>query len=366
MFIQSSNINMSSKYSMSKKIYFKRMQIDEAKVNKSNQSLVKKNKKKEVNADKNQYRFDDGSKNASAFYTKSDTVQETATQEEPVKSKEELEYLVVRRILELLSGVKQDRLRPVDLGNMIESDMNTSSISIKEDISSEITVPRAPMVWTRMTMDSCFFEETENTTYCSTGIVKTTDGREFDMNIHVEMSRSFISNTTKIEKFDYILCDPLVINVDASFASVEDQKFLFDLNSDGTEESISVLSKGSGFLALDQNDDGIINDGNELFGTKSGDGFADLAKYDSDQNGWIDEADPVFSKLNVWMKNEDGKDLLMSLKDSGVGAIYLGNEQTQFSLNSSENETNAMIRSTGIYLKESGEVGTIQHIDYVI
>ena len=29
----------------------------------------------------------------------------------------------------------------------------------------------------------------------------------------------------------------------------------------------------------------------ELFGTKSGNGFADLAKYDSDGNGWIDEAD---------------------------------------------------------------------------
>ncbi len=39
-----------------------------------------------------------------------------------------------------------------------------------------------------------------------------------------------------------------------------------------------------------------INDGSELFGTSSGDGFKDLATYDEDENGWIDENDSIFSK----------------------------------------------------------------------
>lgn len=42
-------------------------------------------------------------------------------------------------------------------------------------------------------------------------------------------------------------------------------------------------------LSLDQNGNGEIDNGTELFGTKSGDGFADLARYDLDYNGWIDE-----------------------------------------------------------------------------
>ena len=145
------------------------------------------------------------------------------------------------------------------------------------------------------------------------------------------------------------------------------QKFLFDINADGKEDNISCVNQGSGFLALDKNGDGKINDGNELFGTKSGDGFKDLAAYDQDGNGWIDEADDVFQNLKIWTKDADGNDQLLDLKESGIGALYLGNVSTQFSLNHQEtNATNAVIRSTGVYLKESGEVGTMQHVDLAV
>ena len=109
---------------------------------------------------------------------------------------------------------------------------------------------------------------------------------------------------------------------------------------------------------------GVINDGNELFGTASGDGFADLAQYDTDGNGWIDEADDIWNKLVIWCKDENGKDQLIGLGKAGVGAIYLGNKDTEFSLNSAkDNSTNAVIRKTGIFLYENGAAGTIQHLD---
>ena len=54
-------------------------------------------------------------------------------------------------------------------------------------------------------------------------------------------------------------------------ADVRDQTFKFDLDADGREDEISMLGKGSGFLALDKNGNGKIDDGSELFGTKSGD-----------------------------------------------------------------------------------------------
>ena len=142
---------------------------------------------------------------------------------------------------------------------------------------------------------------------------------------------------------------------------------MFDLDADGHEEAISRLGAGSGFLALDKNNDGKITDGAELFGTSSGDGFRDLAAYDEDGNGWIDENDSVFSKLKVWTKDENGKDYLIDLKQADVGAIYLANADTQFSLKNDENDLNAEIKKTGIYLKEStGAVGTLNHVDLVV
>lgn len=222
-------------------------------------------------------------------------------------------------------------------------------------------------VWHKTTVESAFMSETENTAYSAQGIVNTSDGRQISFNVTVEMSREFEAAYEKVSEQDYIVTDPLVINYAADTASVTDQKFLFDLDSDGDREEISFAGKGSGFLALDKNNDGVINDGNELFGTKSGDGFKDLARYDEDGNGWIDEGDSVFKELKIWTKDENGKNKLLSLSDAGIGAIYLGRADTTFSLNdSSSNETNAVIRKTGIYLREDGTAGTIQHVDLAL
>lgn len=207
--------------------------------------------------------------------------------------------------------------------------------------------------------------EEESTTFSTTGTVKTADGRELSFNLELGMSRRFEqyyeeNYVTSVKSF----CDPLVINLDTNLAQVSDQKFFFDLDCDGREEEISNLQAGSGFLALDLNGDGKINDGGELFGTKSGNGFADLAKHDADGNGWIDENDPIWEKLLIWTKDEDGNDKLYHLSDFGVGAIGLDNVNTQFALNSQKNnETNAMIRKTGIFLYENGTVSTVQHLD---
>ncbi len=210
--------------------------------------------------------------------------------------------------------------------------------------------------------------EEEHTTFSTQGTVKTADGRELSFNLEFGMSRRFEEYyeenvVTSIATFK----DPLVINLNTNVAQVSDQKFFFDLDCDGEKEEISSLQAGSGFLALDLNGDGQINDGSELFGTKSGDGFKDLSKYDLDGNGWIDEADPIWDKLLIWTKDEDGKDKLYHLSDLGVGAIGLSRVGTQFSLNAEKtNETNAMIRKTGIFLYENGTVSTLQQLDMAV
>ena len=145
---------------------------------------------------------------------------------------------------------------------------------------------------------------------------------------------------------------------------IELKNVSFDVDNDGILDKISSLNSSSGYLALDINGDNSINNGSELFGTKSGNGFYDLSLYDDDGNGWIDEADEVFSKLLIWSKDEYGNDILYHLKDKGIGAICLKNCNSNFSLkNDSTNMTNAIIRHTGMFLYEDGNVGTVQQID---
>lgn len=210
-----------------------------------------------------------------------------------------------------------------------------------------------------------YYEENETTSFSTEGTVKTSDGREINFNVELTMSRSFTQYASQQIDFGAPrVIDPLVINLDVPSADVQDQKFLFDLDADGHEEAISRLGPGSGFLALDKNGDGKINDGTELFGATNGNGFADLAQYDSDGNGWIDEADEIFDKLLIWSKDENGNDQLVGLGKAGVGAIYLGAGDTQFSMNNQQNQTNAFIRQTGMFMYENGGVGTIQQVDF--
>ena len=214
--------------------------------------------------------------------------------------------------------------------------------------------------------------EQEDTSFSTVGTVRTKDGREINFNVNVNMSRRCEEYyREELNVAEFTLHDPLVINLDTDATELSDQTFYFDLDADGKEEEISML-KGSGYLALDKNGDGVINDGSELFGTGNGDGFADLARYDEDGNGWIDENDSIWSKLKIWCKDENGKDVLYKLSDKGVGAICLQNVSTDFTLQGDRtaqngateaNATNGAIRKTGIFLYENGNVGTVQHVD---
>lgn len=209
--------------------------------------------------------------------------------------------------------------------------------------------------------------ESEKISFSTTGTVKTSDGKTISIDLRLNMSREFYSSQSlHIRAGDALRKDPLVINFDAPAAMLSENKFSFDIDCDGYPDQISQLCAGSGFLALDLNGDGRINDGSELFGPKSNDGFSDLSDYDTDGNGWIDENDEVFDKLRIWTKDEYGNDTLFALGQKGIGAICLGNAITPFSLRGSGNKENGVIQKTGIFLRENGSAGTIQHVDMTI
>jgi hypothetical protein len=212
------------------------------------------------------------------------------------------------------------------------------------------------------------YSETEQTSFEASGVVRTEDGMEISFTLSLSMVRSYHEESDVSLRLGDARQkkDPLVINFGGNAAQLTSQRFKFDLDSDGKTEDINFVAGGSGFLALDRNGDGKINNGSELFGAKSGDGFAELSKLDTDRNGWIDENDVAYEQLRVWTKDGSGKDELSTLKQANVGAISLAHVETPFDLKDSSNALQGQIRSSGIYLQENGNVGTIQQIDLTV
>ncbi len=205
------------------------------------------------------------------------------------------------------------------------------------------------------------YEEFESLEFSTQGQVVTDKG-SIDLNINFSMTRSFaIENRIDL----YTTFDPLVINLEGSIPDLSTDTFSFDLDNDGIKDQISTLASGSGFLALDKNNDGQINQGSELFGTLTGNGFAELSAYDEDHNSWIDENDSIYDSLQVWLKNEDSSEKeLFALGEVGIGAIYLNSQQSEFTYKTQENQTLGEMKSSGIFLYEDGRVGNISQIDF--
>jgi hypothetical protein len=208
--------------------------------------------------------------------------------------------------------------------------------------------------------------ESESTAFAAEGVVRTADGRELAFDVSLEMSRERVDITSfSLRAGDPKPVDPLVINFSGRAAELTESKIEFDLDRDGQAEQVSFVRAGSGFLVLDRNRDGVVNDGGELFGPATGDGFRELAQYDDDSNGWIDEADAVSDNLAIWTKDENNRDTLSGLMEKDVGAIYLGRVATPFELKGEDDTLQGQVQSTGVYLEETGLAGTIQQVDLV-
>lgn len=207
--------------------------------------------------------------------------------------------------------------------------------------------------------------EYEKTDFAAGGVITTADGQTIDFSVSLSMSREFYSEQNINIRAGDALKDPLVINFSGTAAQLTARDFSFDIDADGSADHISFVAPGSGFLALDANEDGQINDGSELFGTVSGDGFADLSGYDGDGNNWLDENDAIYESLRIWTKDSNGEDQLLALGKAGVGALYLGHIETLFSVKDPANALLGQVKETGLAVMESGQVVTLQQVDLV-
>jgi hypothetical protein len=111
----------------------------------------------------------------------------------------------------------------------------------------------------------------------------------------------------------------------------------FDLDADGQAEQLgwTAPNVSVGFLSIDLNGNGAIDDGAELFGIgtllpngeRAPNGFVALRQYDVNNDGLINAADPIWSSLLLWTdRNHDAtsqQDEIVALASSVVTALEL-------------------------------------------
>lgn len=274
---------------------------------------------------------------------------------------DKLKIRLIERLLEAIKGQKV-KLHLLDFLD-VHSQKNSPILPANLHLNTRTLQSSPTAAWGMTYAASTTYTEEERTAFSATGLIKTADGQNISIALNLTMSRQFTTTTGIDLKAGNALKDPLVLNFDGKAAQLTGVNFQFDLDADGTLDNVPFVQDGNGFLALDKNGDNTINNGSELFGVRTGQGFSELAAYDDDHNNWIDENDAIFTKLRVWTKDESGKDQLFTLGEKGVGAIYLGQAKTPFALKDQSNVLQGEIRSTGIYLTDKGQARTIQQVD---
>ncbi|MBN1140810.1 MAG: hypothetical protein JXB25_03280 [Deltaproteobacteria bacterium] len=272
----------------------------------------------------------------------------------------DLKYSLLRMLVERLTGREITTCRPCEASGA------GTTAPAADTASSSSAASEPPLGWGLSYSYHETSYEAEFTQFSGNGVVRTGDGREIAFDVTLNMSRELLETTDLAIRAGDALKDPLVINFNGTAAQLTQTSFSFDLDLDGRQDQMSFVAPGSGFLALDKNGDDIVNDGGELFGAATGDGFRELAAHDDDGNGWIDEKDEVFQRLRIWEKDASGNDRLGALLEMGVGAIYLGAVSTPFALKDGGQNLLGAIRSSGLYLNENGGAGTVQQLDLVI
>ncbi|GAO52969.1 alkaline phosphatase [Novosphingobium sp. MD-1] len=142
-------------------------------------------------------------------------------------------------------------------------------------------------------------------------------------------------NPISIQFMDYsAVKPPIVFDLDGDgleIVSVVQSSTNFDVDQDGLKDKVGWIGPDDGFLALDRNGNGLIDDlseitfANDLEGAISD--LEGLRAFDSNADGVLDDKDIEFSRFLVWQDaNSDGISQtgeLKTLQERGISSINL-------------------------------------------
>ena len=151
----------------------------------------------------------------------------------------------------------------------------------------------------------------------------------------------------------YFVISPIILDLEGRGFDLSDPQsgvwfHVFPRIAKDFQVAWPVAGSQNGWLVLDRNGNGIIDDFGEFFGDQTSqpdpppgqfrNGFAALAVYDrldhgGNGDGWISKEDAIYDKLRVWVdENHDGISQpaeLHTLESVGVAAISLQYELSQ-------------------------------------
>ncbi|MGV8121286.1 MAG: hypothetical protein AB2L14_16110 [Candidatus Xenobiia bacterium LiM19] len=147
----------------------------------------------------------------------------------------------------------------------------------------------------------------------------------------ISMNFSRVESQVEIQDVQINMADPLILDMNGEGIQLTPagRGASFDINGDGKKESTAWVKGGSAFLVMDRNNNGLIDDGTELFGDQHGasNGFQELARFDTCRDNIIDRKDSVFNALKVYQDlNSNGAidyGEVTSLEKAGVASINL-------------------------------------------
>jgi len=261
------------------------------------------------------------------------------------------DHLVERLLLERMFGVRVERASSVQV--------QEASVSVHVEAGGEAAAAPQTAGWGLEYDRVVERVDAQSFSFRAEGQVVTGDGRTISLDVQLAEARtSYQREELHVRAGDARKVDPLAVTLGTASARLEAAQVAFDLDADGTKESIARLASNAGWLALDRNGNGVVDDGSELFGPTTGDGFAELRALDTDQDGFLDEDDAAFTQLRVANGGFDAR--LLTLREAGIGAIGVMAAATPM-----EYGGLGELRETGILLTEAGGVGLVQHVDLV-
>jgi len=196
-----------------------------------------------------------------------------------------------------------------------------------------------------------------------------------------DLSSKYASKTT-ITTTAAALKDPLIIQFGAQGIGEINGETELDINNDKNLNSLPIFSGDVGYLVFDKNDNKTVDNGSELFGPTSNNGFSELAQLDSNNNGFFDSQDNAYQRVYIWQPQQDNssnntsniipkkgnnnQQELVSLAHAGVSAIYLDAIDTPFNFRNQNGDITAQLRQSSFAITDNNQAVGIHQIDVQI